>query len=358
MINPNEPDALLTGLHVEAGQKLAVDDLICTLETTKSTADLHAETAGFVVGLRFGEGDTVRAGEILAYLAESPDWSPGPQAELLETNPDEAALPEGLRITNPALAAAREQGVNLAELPTGVLVTESMVRSFVRGTEFPRAAAEGGDFDPTAILIYGCGGHGKSVLDLLRSLNVYRVVGFIDDGVPAGEQVLGVEVLGGREVLKDYADQGIRLAVNAVGGIGDLGTRRQVFQNLLESGFHFPAVVHPKAVVEPSADLASGAQVFPLAYIGSDVRLGFGVIVNTGAIVSHECLLEDLVNISPGAVLAGAVKVGEGALIGMGATINLGISIGARARVGNGATVKTAVPENGIVPAGTIWPIR
>jgi len=66
--------------------------------------------------------------------------------------------------------------------------------------------------------------------------------------------------------------------------------------------------------------------------------------------------LGEYVNLSPGAILAGAVRVGDRALIGMGATINLGVSIGAGARVGNSAVVKSDVPENGIVRAGGIWP--
>ncbi len=79
-------------------------------------------------------------------------------------------------------------------------------------------------------------------------------------------------------------------------------------------------------------------------------------IINTGAIVSHDCVLGDYTNLSPGAILAGTVQVGSGVLIGMGATINLEARIGAGARIGNGATVKSDVPEMGVVRAGTVWP--
>jgi len=355
LINPNETEALLVSLYVEAGQKVAVDDLICTLETTKSTADLHAEAGGYLVGLRVAEGDTLRAGDILGYLADSLDWMPAGHGEG-EADSGEIPIPEGLRITQPALALAREHNLDLSRLPSGVLVTESTVRSALQGVVEPGAALPKGDFDPTAILIYGCGGHGKSLLDLVHALRTYRLVGFIDDGVPAGEIIMGLPVLGGKQALPGLATQGILMAVNAVGGIGNLNVRRGVFQGLIEAGFHFPVVAHPSAVVEPSASLSAGSQVFPLAYVGSQVQVGFGTIVNTGAIVSHECVLGELVNISPGAILAGGVKVGSEALIGMGATVNLQVTIGAGARVGNGATVKADVPAKGIVPAGSVWP--
>lgn len=361
LLNPNEPEALLAALHVQEGQRVALGDLLCTLETTKSAADLHADQAGYVVGLRAERGQTLRAGETLCYLAEDAGWTPPPtdaQHPLgNKTSVEAEVLPEGLRITQPALALARQLGIALNRLPNDRLVTESMVRSL------PESPSSGLDlalptsaFDAQAIVVYGGGGHGKTLIDLLRQLRTYHIAGVIDDGVPAGEQIMGLPVLGGAEVLTELHSQGIRLAVNAVGGIGNLATRVQVFQRLAEAGFVCPAVVHPSAVVEPSAELSPGVQIFAQAYVGSEAKVGFGVIINTGAIVSHDCVLGDYVNISPGAILAGEVRVGPGTLVGMGATVNLQVKIGAGARIGNGATVKADLPEKGIVRAGGIWP--
>jgi sugar O-acyltransferase (sialic acid O-acetyltransferase NeuD family) len=205
------------------------------------------------------------------------------------------------------------------------------------------------------VIIYGGGGHGKTLIELLWALHTYRVVGIIDDGLPPETEILGVKVLGDGSRLPELYRQGIRLAVNAVGGIGNLSIRISVFNRLSEAGFACPAVIHPTAWVENSAHLSTGAQVFAHAYIGSDARVGFGCIINTGAVVSHDCRLGDYSNISPGAILAGEVKIGTGSLIGMGATVNLQVAIGAGARIGNNATVKEDVPERGVVRAGSIW---
>jgi sugar O-acyltransferase (sialic acid O-acetyltransferase NeuD family) len=355
LINPNEPDALLASLYVDEGQQVFDGDVICTLETTKSTLELAAEGEGYIVGLCFGEGETVHANDVLCYLAESPDAAP-PSRELASDSGGQPASesdapPEGLRITQPALNLAREHGLSLDGFPLGPLVTVEMVRSRLSDAE-----ALEGEFDPTAIVIYGSGGHGKSLLDLLRALGTYRVVGFVDDGVSAEEEIMGIPILGGGDDLADLHAKGIRLAVNAVGGIGNVKVRKRVFRRIAQAGFVCPAVVHPSAVVEPGAVLSPGVQVFPHAYVGSEARVGFGSIVNTGAIVSHDCVLGDYVNISPGAILAGDVRVGADALIGMGVTVNLGVAIGEGARVGNSATVKADLPPNGVVPAGTIWP--
>jgi hypothetical protein len=58
------------------------------------------------------------------------------------------------------------------------------------------------------IVIYGGGGHGKMVIDLLRARGAYQVVGIIDDGLNSGSMIMGVPVLGGANVLARAALQG------------------------------------------------------------------------------------------------------------------------------------------------------
>ncbi len=356
LINPNEPEAVVAALHIQDGQAVSTGDLLCSLETTKSASDIFAQSDGYVIGLRLAVGQSARAGEMLCYLAETPDWKL-PAEPVVQQEESQSTLPEGLRITRPALAFARQRSVDLTSLPVGPLVTESMVKAVLeRSQSETQLSLPESPFDPTAIIVYGGGGHGKSLIDLLRCLGAYRVAGVVDDGLEPGSLILGVPVLGGKDVLPGLIARGIRLAVNAVGGIGDVSIRIQIFRLLGEAGFACPAVVHPTSFIEASAVLSPGVQVFPHAYVGSEARLGFGSIVNTGAIVSHDCRIGDYVNISPGAMLAGEVQVGSGTLIGMGVTINLAVKIGPSCRLGNGATVKNDVPQGGIVRAGTVWP--
>jgi sugar O-acyltransferase (sialic acid O-acetyltransferase NeuD family) len=360
LLNPNEPDARLVSLAVREGDFVISGTTMCTLETTKSTAEVLAEMDGTVKGLHFGEGDLAAAGEILCYLASTSDWeppledSPGGVQRIRSADMQSlSAIPEGLRITRPALELARQAGIDLGQLPHGLLVTTSMVRDLASQAEANLSAER---IDSKALVIFGGGGHGKTLIELVQAAGAYQIAGILDDGLPAGESILGVEVLGGGEMLPVLYRKGIRMAVNAIGGISNPAIREKVFEQLEKAGFTCPAVVHPSAVVEPSATLSDGVQVFSQAYIGSETRLGFGAIANTGVVVSHDCLVDDLANLSPGALLAGGVRVGKGALVGMGVTINLSVVVGAGARIGNGATIKADVPEGQIVRAGTIWP--
>ncbi len=72
------------------------------------------------------------AGEVLAYIGESPEsndptlppWAP-------EARTAEETAPQGLRITAPARALAEDNGLDLAELPLGPLVTRQIVAELV-----------------------------------------------------------------------------------------------------------------------------------------------------------------------------------------------------------------------------------
>jgi len=355
LLNPNEPEVQVAGVHVVEGQDVQEGDLLCTLESTKSAMEVTVARSGYVVGLAFSENDLLRAGDHLCWLVDDPAWTP-PVVEILPEDADEAARPDGLRITKPAMRLMREKDVDPKSLPRDTLITESVIRTVLVMEDSSDMELPAVDLDEGEIIVYGGGGHGKSVIDLIRAQGKYNVVGVIDDGLKKSVEVMGIPVIGGGDQLPRLAKDGVRLAVNAVGGIGDIANRIQVFQRLLDAGFSFPTIIHPTAFVEHTANLSQGVQVFPHAYIGSETEVGFGAIINTAAVVSHDCRLGAYVNVAPGALLAGAVTLEEGVLIGMGVTLNLNLTIGSRARIGNSAVVKEDVPPGKMVRAGDIWP--
>ena len=82
--------------------------------------------------------------------------------------------------------------------------------------------------------------------------------------------------------------------------------------------------------------------------------LGNNVIVNTGAIIEHDCIIEDHVHIATGVMLANTVFAGVGTHIGLGASIRQCISIGRYSIIGAGAVVIHDVPHYAVaagVPA-------
>ena len=144
-------------------------------------------------------------------------------------------------------------------------------------------------------------------------------------------------------------------AANGVGGILDINVRINIFESMESAGFSFPSFVHPRATVELSAVMEDGVQVFANAYVGSEAHLQPRCMINTSAVVSHDCVIGMYSHIAPGTLLAGDVHVGARTLIGMGVTTAIGIKIGDNVRIGNGAIILADVPDKTIVQAGRFW---
>ena len=363
LLNANEPEARLVAIHVQDGQAVEKGALLCTLETTKAAADVEAAQAGFVRFLA-RQGDTLSVGDRLAVITESAvEPIEGLERGVSTEQLLKQSRPSNLRITRPAEALAKRLGIDTSALPTDRLVTETVVRQFAVSLESGKIDRQIQTHQPSSakgnvsgkLVIYGGGGHAKAVLEMAQAIGSFEIAGIIDDKIPLGTLVLGVPILGGREKLPEIYEGGVHLAANGVGGIIDIDIRVRLFELLEDWGFTLPGLIHPRSTVEQSAEVGYGVQIFANAYIGSSAKLQPKCMVNTGAIVSHDCEIGAYTHIAPGALLAGHVQVGERTLVGMGVTTAIGIKVGDGARIGNGAILYADVPNKAIIPAGKVW---
>jgi sugar O-acyltransferase (sialic acid O-acetyltransferase NeuD family) len=352
LLNANEPEARLVGVHVRDGQTVKKGERLFTIETTKAASEIFAPEEGFVRILKV-EGATISVGERIAVISENAEDSIDiktnePSIPLTEGK----AIPDIIRITKPARALAESLGMDLAELPSDRLITEETVRRLAQtGLDISLPAS-----DRPYILVYGAGGHAKSIMEIVFQKENFVISGIVDDDRDlTGKKVLGIPVLGTRVVLPQLIALGVNQAANGVGGILDFNVRIKIFDLLESAGFSFPALVHNRATVEPSAKVADGVQVFANAYVGSEVILEPRCMINTNAVISHDCIIGTYSHIAPGALLAGHVQVGARSLVGMGVTTTIGVRIGDGARIGNGAILLADVPDRIIIQAGRFW---
>lgn len=192
-----------------------------------------------------------------------------------------------------------------------------------------------------SVLLMGGGGHAAVVADAVREMGLH-LLGFLDDDAQAS--LPGTSHLGPIATVNSLANH--VAIIHAAAGSADL--RRAWMHTAKQSAAEcaFMPIVHPSAVVSPSAVIGSGAFIGPLVAVNARATIGQGVIINTGAIVEHDCTIGDFAHIAPRAVLAGGASVGESAMVGCGAVVLPGRRIGDGATLGAGAVAVRDVPNN------------
>ena len=204
-----------------------------------------------------------------------------------------------------------------------------------------------------SILLYGAGGHGKVVADMIETGGKYTIAGFVDDH--RNGNFYGYPILGTGDDLSSILAKGVKTAIVS---IGDAAARMDAERRLRIAGFLIATIIHPSAQIARTAILGEGTVVMPHAVVGPDTHVAAGCIINTAATVDHDCNLEEGAHIAPGAHLAGGVTVGRESHIGIGCSVKEGISIGKRVMVGAGSVVVESLPSDCIAYGVPAKPVR
>lgn len=208
---------------------------------------------------------------------------------------------------------------------------------------------------PVTVVLLGGGGHAVVVAEAAL-LSGHRVQGFLDDNPAAPLGAILIDLphpFATPRFLGPLSEHG----VDRVGehdwivAIGDLGARRKLLsrvQQQVHAGVitgRARTVVHPAAIVSPSALMGAGVWAGPGAIVHARARVGAHATINSGAIVEHDCVIGENAHVAPGAVLGGSCHVERDVLIGLGARVMPGLKVGRGAVVGAGAVVCGDVKE-------------
>ena len=190
-----------------------------------------------------------------------------------------------------------------------------------------------------SVVIIGASGHGKVIADIIVNSDD-KVLGFLDDADDVqGKKIIGFPVLGKIADYDNYKDCEFVIA------IGNPYIREKI---AIELPVKWYTAIHPTAVISSlDVEIGEGTVIMANAVVNPSARIGKHCIINTGAIVEHDNILEDYVHLSPNVTLAGIVKVGKSTHIGAGSCTKQVLNIASDCIIGAGSVIVKDITESG-----------
>lgn len=181
-------------------------------------------------------------------------------------------------------------------------------------------------------IIIGCGGHAKSILDVIMFNESDAEIIFVDENAKENETILGFPVVNSYNISYE----------KVIVGIGDNKKRYELSKKYYAN---LTSIISKKAYIGNEVKIGKGVFIAHNAYIGIFSKINDFAVVNTGAIVEHECKLGAASFIGPNSTLCGKVNIGDNTFLGADTTILpeiticSGVTIGAKSLVTRGISL-------------------
>ncbi len=196
------------------------------------------------------------------------------------------------------------------------------------------------------IYIYGSGGLGRGVLELIENINtqkeLWNIKGFLDDN----ESVWGAEindqvVLGNYEYLAERGGSAVVIA------IADPGVKMKLVSTLKETcDVSFPNIIHPSVSLSRHNIVGEGNILSQGATLSVNIRLGNFNLLHLNCSIGHDARIENYVAVYPNASVAGYAILNNSVEIGSNASVIQKVNVGEGAIIGAGSVVIKDIPKS------------
>lgn len=197
----------------------------------------------------------------------------------------------------------------------------------------------------SGIVVLGAAGQARELAWYLRDCGSNCLGFVVSDLSQLGPHDSRDRVLGDESWIDAHASEIDGLAL----GIGSPAARLRVAERLRARHplIPWPTIIHPSATLDhDSTKLGDGVMIGAGAVLTVNVTLGDFCMINFGATIGHETRIGRGSVINPGANISGGVEIGEGVLIGAGAVVLQYLRVGDRSKVGAGAVVTKEVASD------------
>lgn len=202
------------------------------------------------------------------------------------------------------------------------------------------------------IIIFGAGGFGREVAELITQINSnsakWEILGYIDDGIEVGKELNGYKVLGGL----NYLNNNINEEMAVVLAIGNPKTKEKIVSLIQNANVYYPVLIHPNVVLPSNSNdfnIMEGSIICPFTFISLNVTIGKHVLLNVNCTIGHDATIGDYSCLMPSVNVSGEVNLGPRTYGGVGSQIINQVDVVSDVVIGAGSVVIKSITESGTV---------
>ena len=168
------------------------------------------------------------------------------------------------------------------------------------------------------LLILGAGGFGQTIAEVAELLDNWENISFVDDRWPEQQWLGCYPIVSNIQNLSLIKQQDFE----AIIAVGNNQIRQKWQQLLIDLGIPLTTIIHPHAVISPSAKIGRGVSIMAGCIVGTKTVIHDGVILNIGTLLDHDVIIEDFCHLSVGVKVAGGKRISQQTFLEVGTIIS------------------------------------
>lgn len=203
------------------------------------------------------------------------------------------------------------------------------------------------------IAIYGSGGFGKEVLEIVKKIKSEKFILFIDD-VNKSKYYNGIPILSFENFKKKHKISEVKIVI----ALGEPRSRRIIREKVEKFRYRLCTVIHPNATISDKSKIGSGCIICQYVVVGPQASIGSNSVLNIGAIAGHDVKIGTDTVISSKVNIGGGSKIGDDVYLGMNSCIKEQIKFGNGSVLSMGSVLHKSIDDNIVAVGNPARPSR